>query len=66
MSAKRRGGIGDRPEFRLGDPGRGDGIVGEGGEAAVGREEHALGAEDLDCAISLATISSTLSTRSCF
>ena len=42
---------GDGPELGLGDARRGDGVVGEGGEAAVRREEHAIGAEELDGAL---------------
>ena len=42
------GGPGDGPKLVLGDARRGDGTVRERGEAAVRREEHAIGAEELD------------------
>ncbi len=47
-AADELGRLHERAQLRLGDGGRRDRRVGEGGEAAVGREEHALGAEERD------------------
>ena len=62
--AQHLGGVRDGRELALGDQRGRHGIVGEGGEAAVGIEQHALGAEQMRIARSAcATISSTDSTR---